>query len=73
MITGTSWLLFDGNPAPTQNLSIPTAVLYITKPFDNYADVGTYICSPNNMANNPSRDTIVLYAGSEYVAIYTYV
>ena len=66
MITGTRWLLSNGNAAPTQDLNIPPAVLYITRPFDS-SDAGTYICSPNNMANNSFRDTITLNAGSECV------
>ena len=66
MITGTTWLLSNGNAAPTQNFSIPPAVLYIPQPF-NSSNAGTYICSPNNMADNPSRDTITLNTGSEYV------
>ena len=66
MITGTRWLSSDGNAAPTQNFNIPPAILYIAGPFDS-SDAGTYICSPNNMANNPSRDTITLSALSECV------
>ena len=69
MITGTRWLLSDGNSAPTQNFTIPPAVLLIASPFD-YTDAGTYICSPNNMQNDPSRDTITLSTGSKYVATY---
>ena len=65
MITGTRWFLSNGNAAPTQNVSIPPAVLYIASPFDS-SDAGTYICSPNNMAYDPSRDTIELTAESEY-------
>ena len=65
MITGTRWLLPKGNASPTYNVNIPPAVLYITRPFDNI-DAGTYICSPNNMTNDPSRDTIELTTGSEY-------
>ena len=72
MITGTRWLLSNGYAAPTQNFNIPPAVLYIASPFDNNPDAGTYICSPNNMANNPSRDTITLSTGSEYVDYYNY-
>ena len=63
------WLLSDGTSAPTQNCNIPPAVLYIADEFVS-SDAGTYICSPNNMLNDPSRDTIILSAGSEYVAIY---
>ena len=66
MITGTRWLLSDGNAAP-RNVSFPLTVLYITRPFDNNPDAGMYICSPTNMANDPSRDTITLSTGSEYV------
>ena len=65
MITGTRWLLSNGNLAPTQDLNIPPAVLYINREFDS-SDAGTYICSPNNMANDSSRDTITLSTGSEY-------
>ena len=67
MITGTRWLLPNGNAAPTQNVNILPAVLYIAMPFNNIPDAGTYICSPNNMANDLSRDTINLVTGSEYV------
>ena len=68
MITGTRWLLSNGNAAPTQNVNITPAVLYIPQPFDS-SDAGTYTCSPNNMVNDPSVDTITLSArtGSEYV------
>ena len=66
MITGTRWLLSNGNAAPTQDLNIPPVVLLIASPFDS-SDAFTYICSPNNMANHPSRDTIALSTGSEYV------
>ena len=68
MITGTTWLLSDGTSAPTQNFNIPPAVLLLPSPFDS-TDAGTYICSPNNMQNDPSRDTITLSTGSEYVAM----
>ena len=64
MITGTRWLLSNGSSAPTRNVNILPAVLYIPQPFDS-SDAGTYICSPNNMANDPSRDTITLSTGSE--------
>ena len=67
MITGTRWLLSNGTSAPTQNFNIPPAILLLASPFDN-TDAGTYICSPNNMQNDPSRDTITLSTGSEYVA-----
>ena len=66
MITGTRWLLSNGNAAPTQNVNIPPAVLYIASTFDS-SDAGTYICSTNNMVNGSSRDTITLNAGSECV------
>ena len=66
MITGTRWLLPNGNAAPTRDLNIPSAILYIAMPF-NSSDAGTYICSPNNLANHPSRDMITLSTGSEYV------
>ena len=67
MITGTRWLLSDGSAGPTRNnLNIHPAVLHIASPFDS-SDAGTYICSSNNMANDPSRDTITLSTGSEYV------
>ena len=69
MITGTSWLLSNGTSAPTKDLNIPPAVLYIANQFDS-SDAGTYICSPNNMANDPSRNTIALIAGSEYLLIW---
>ena len=69
MITGTRWLFTNGTSAPTQNLNIPPAVLLIASPFDSN-DAGTYICSPNNMQNDTSRDTIALITGSKYVATY---
>ena len=69
MITGTRWLLSNGTSAPTQDFNIPPAVLLIPSPFDN-TDAGTYICSPNNNQNDPSRDTITLSTRSEYVATY---
>ena len=72
MITGTRWLLSNGISAPTQNFNIPPAVLLIASPFDG-TDAGTYICSPNNMQNDPSRDTITLSTGSEYAAMYIYI
>ena len=69
MITGTRWLLSNGNAAPaTQDSNIPSAVLFIARPFD-YTDAGTYICSSNNNQNDPSRDTITLSTGCEYVAV----
>ena len=64
MITGTRWFLPNGSDAPTQNVNIPPAVLNITRPFDS-SDAGTYICSPNNMVNDPSRNMITLSTGSE--------
>ena len=60
------WLLSDETSAPTQDLNIPPAVLLLPSPFDS-SDAGTYTCSPNNMLNDPSRDTIDLIAGSEYM------
>ena len=68
MITGTRWLLSDGTSAPTQDFNIPPAVLLIASPFDNN-DAGTYICSPNNMQNDTSRDIISLSTGSKYVLL----
>ena len=65
------WLLSNGNSAPTQDFNIPPAVLLLPMPF-NDDDAGTYTCSPNNV-NDPSRDTITLSTGSEYVAIYVVV
>ena len=65
------WLFSNGTsaPTPTQNLNIPPAILLLPSPFDS-SDAGTYTCSPNNMLNDPSRDTITLTTGSEYVATY---
>ena len=63
------WLFSNGNSAPTQNLNIPPVVLLLPSPFDS-SDAGTYTCSSNNMINDPSRDTITLSTGSEYVATY---
>ena len=66
MITGTRWLLSDGTSAPTQDFNIPPAVLLLPSPFDNDTDAGTYICSPNNVQNDTSRE-ITLSTGSEYM------
>ena len=66
------WLFSNGSSAPTQNLNIPPAVLYIADEFVS-SDAGTYTCSSNNMLNDPSRDIITLSAGSEYVAIYVVI
>ena len=63
------WLLSNGNSAPTQNFSIPPAVLFIADQFGS-SDAGTYTCSSNNMLSDPSGDTITLNARSEYVAMY---
>ena len=63
------WLLSNGSSAPTQNLNIPPVVLLLPSPFDS-SDTDTYTCSPNNMINDPPRDTITLSTGSEYVATY---
>ena len=68
MIIGTRWLLSNGTSAPTQNLNIPPPVLYIASPFDS-SDAGTYICSPNNMANDPSIDMITISTRSEYLKL----
>ena len=66
------WLLSDGTSAPTQDFNIPPSVLLLPSPFDS-SDAGTYTCSPNDILNDASRDTIQLIAGSEYVAIYIFV
>ena len=66
------WLLSNGNSAPTQNLNIPPAVLFIADGFGS-SNAGTYTCSSNNMLNDPSDDTIILSAGSEYVTTYIFV
>ena len=64
------WLFSNGTLAPTnQSLNIPPAVLYIADGFVS-SDAGTYTCSPSNMLNDPSRDTITLNAGSTYVHSY---
>ena len=68
MITGTRWFLPNGTAAPTRDLNIPPVTLYIASLF-NSSDAGTYICSPNNMADNPSRDTITLITASEYFSL----
>ena len=83
MITGTRWF-HNGSSIPTANaitssitdpyqINTTPVTLYIPSRFAN-SDAGTYICSPNNMANNPSRDTIMLTATNtgEYVAISVY-
>ena len=84
MITGTRWFQ-NGSLVSTQNattssntapyqISTSPITLYINAPFTtDRSHTGTYTCSPNNMANNPSRDTITLSAGSEYLAVYSYV
>ena len=66
------WLFSNGSSAHTQNLNIPPAVLLLPSPFDS-SDAGTYTCLSNNMLNDPSRDTIDLIAGSEYVAMYVVI
>ena len=66
------WLFSNGSSAPTQNFNIPPAVLFIADEYVN-SDAGEYTCSPNNMLNGPSSDTITLSAGSEYVAIYVVI
>ena len=55
------WLFFNRTSAPTQNLNIPPVVLLLAIPFD-ISNTGTYTCSPNNMRDDPSRDTITLSA-----------
>ena len=67
-----SWLFSNGSSAPTQSFNIPPVVLLLASPF-NDDDDGTYICSANNMLNDPSRDTISLILRSEYVAIYVVI
>ena len=47
------WLFSNGTLAPTQDLNIPPAILYIALLFDS-SDAGTYTCSPNNNVNDPS-------------------
>ena len=64
MDSNARWLFSNGTSAPTQNFNIPPAVLFIADEFVS-SDAGTYTCSPNNMLNDPSRDTITLSAGSE--------
>ena len=78
MITGTRWL-HNGTAVPTRNaitssitapyqINATPITLYINSPFTtNRSHTGTYTCSPNNMANNPSGDTIFLSVGSECV------
>ena len=63
------WFLPNGNSATTQNFNIPPVVLLIAGGFGS-SNAGEYTCSPNNMLNDSSRDTITLSAESEYVAIY---
>ena len=65
------WLFSNGSSAPTQNFNIPPTVLLLASPFSD-DDNGTYICSANNMLNDPSRDAIKLIVGSEYVTTYLY-
>ena len=75
-ITGTRWF-HNGSSVTTQNarnssitapyqINTTPITLYINAPFTtNHSHTGTYICSPNNMANDTSRETIDLIAGSE--------
>ena len=81
MITGTRWFqngsLVTTQNAKTSSITAPYQInttpitLYINAPFTSYhSHTGTYFCSPNNLANNPSRDAITLSTGSEYLAIY---
>ena len=84
LITGTRWF-HNGSSVTTQNaktssitapyqINTTLITLYINRPFTtDHSHTGTYICSPNNMANDLYRDTITLTAGSEYLAIYVYV
>ena len=77
IITGTRWF-HNGSSVITQNarsssitapyqINTTPVTLYINAPFTtDRSNTGTYVCSPNNMANDPSRDTITLSTGSEY-------
>ena len=77
-ITGTRWFHNDSAittqnarnssiTAPYQiNTTLITYTLYINAPFTtDRSHTGTYICSPNNMVNDTSRDTIDLTIASE--------
>ena len=76
MITGTRWF-HNGSSVTIQNavtssitapyqINTTPITLYINGPFTtDHSHTGTYICSPNNMTNDPSRDTITLSVGSE--------
>ena len=78
MINGTRWF-HNGSEIATQNavtssitapyqINTTPITLYINEPFTtNHSHTGTYTCSPK--ANNPSRDTITLSVGSEYLAM----
>ena len=71
MITGTRWF-HNGTSVTTQNSTAPYQInttLYINQPFTaDRSHTGTYTsCSPNNMATDPSRDTIDLIAAREYL------
>ena len=70
MIDGTRWILPSGTQAPSQNFTIPPAVLIITSGFSG-SDNGTYVCSPNDMSNDPSRDVVELNAARECVSYIT--
>ena len=72
-ITGTTWF-HNGTSVTTQNSTTPYQIntnpitLYINAPFTtDRKHTGTYTCSPNSMANDPSRDMITLNAASEYI------
>ena len=83
MVTGTRWF-HNGSSVTTQNaisssitapyqINTTPITLYINSPFTtDRSHTGTYTCSPNSMSSTPSRDTITLNAGSEYVAINCY-
>ena len=81
MITGTRWF-HNGSAITTQNavtssitapyqINTTPITLYINAPFTtDRSHTGIYTCSPNNMATDPSRDTIDLTIASEYTLIF---
>ena len=82
MITGTTWF-HNGSSVTTRNaitssITAPYQInttpimytLYFNGPFTtDRSHTGTYTCSPNNMATDPSRDIITLIAACEYLLI----
>ena len=80
MITGTTWF-HNGSSVTTRNaitssitapyqINTTPITLYFNGPFTtDHSHTGTYTCSPNNMATDPSRDMITLVGAREYLLI----